>query len=124
MERPLRLRLLAADHVDSVRCSSVMRSSRFTREVRLDDGQVGDFRRALGCLGRANLRMGPPQRFPLAVSGKITQIFLETQVIWGMSDWFCSHHHRRRGECWKVSAGRHHAPNIEKRVEGRLLKGD
>ena len=48
-------------------------------------GQVGDFRRALGCLGRANLRMGPPQPFPLAVSGKITQIFLETQVIWGMS---------------------------------------
>jgi hypothetical protein len=62
-----------------------MRSSQFTREVRLDDGQVGDFRRALGCLGRANLRMGPPQPFPLAVSGKITQIFLETQVIWGMS---------------------------------------
>src|SRR5689334_10366063 len=47
---------------DSVRRSSVMRSSQFTREVRLDDGQVGDFRRALGCLGRANLRMGPPQR--------------------------------------------------------------
>jgi hypothetical protein len=47
--------------------------------------KVGDFRRALGCLGRANLRMGPPQPFPLAVSGKITQIFLETQVIWGMS---------------------------------------
>jgi hypothetical protein len=112
----------AANHVDSVRRSSVMRCQ-FTREVRLDE-QVGDFRRALGCLGRANLRMGPPQRFPLAVSGKITQIFLETQVIWGMSDWFCSHHHRRRGECWKVSAGRHHAPNIEKRVEGRLLKGD
>jgi hypothetical protein len=43
------------------------------------------FRRALGCLGRANLRMGPSQPFPLAVSGKITQIFLETQVIWGMS---------------------------------------
>lgn len=43
----------------------------FTREVRLDDGQVGDLRRALGCLGRANLRI----RFPLAVSGKITQIF-------------------------------------------------
>jgi hypothetical protein len=54
-----------------------MRSSQFTREVRLDDGQVGDFRRALGCLGRANLRMGPPQPFPLAVSGKIMQIFLE-----------------------------------------------
>jgi transposase-like protein len=29
--------------------------------------------------------MGPPQPFPLAVSGKITQIFLETQVIRGMS---------------------------------------
>jgi len=47
--------------------------------------KVGDFRRPLDCLGRANLRMGPPQPFPLAVSGKITQIFLETQVIWGMS---------------------------------------
>jgi hypothetical protein len=62
-----------------------MRSSQFTREARLDDGQVGDFRRALGCLGRTNLRMGPPQPFPIAVIGKITQIFLETQVIWGMS---------------------------------------
>ena len=35
-----------------------MRSSQFTREVRLDNGQVGDFRRALGCLGRTNLRRG------------------------------------------------------------------
>src|SRR6476620_8402583 len=38
--------------------------------------QAGDFRRAVSCLG-ANLRMGPPQPFPLAVSGKLTQIFLE-----------------------------------------------
>ena len=37
--------------------------------------KVGDFRSALGCLGRANLRMGPPQPFPLAVIGKITRFF-------------------------------------------------
>jgi hypothetical protein len=35
--------------------------------------------------GAPTCGMGPPQPFPIAVIGKITQIFLETQVIWGMS---------------------------------------